>query len=257
MKTTIRINKTDKSNNLKLAWSLFKAQNIKTSEMFSICLKQAWNTTKVEAEKRTIEYIIKNNSGLIKTIIRNEMNRYNIKDSDLLNDLYCETLIKINDNLCIFNPCKAKLTSWISVIAKNHTKDYFKTTFQKLRQNLSVSSILDQDGQEFIEIVDRYSDTSLSAENQELLNQIENAMTTLKPLQAQAFRMFKIDGFTYKEIADSLNISIDNVKVTLNRANKAMQDLLSQAKETKTSKSSYVRKENNFVMDNIGYYDLD
>jgi len=57
-----------------------------------------------------------------------------------------------------------------------------------------------------------------SAESAELSARLREALATLSPKQAEVFCFFSLDGWSYQEIADHLQISLDAVGVLLHRA---------------------------------------
>jgi RNA polymerase sigma-70 factor (ECF subfamily) len=57
----------------------------------------------------------------------------------------------------------------------------------------------------------------------ELNEQIENALQTLPPQCREILTLHKIDGLSYQEVADRLNISINTVRTQLTRAMKKMR----------------------------------
>lgn len=59
---------------------------------------------------------------------------------------------------------------------------------------------------------------------------IERCIDELPENQRLVFHLREIEGFSYKEISESLSISGDLVKITLHRARKRMKELLSEYK---------------------------
>ena len=65
---------------------------------------------------------------------------------------------------------------------------------------------------------------------------ISKVLSLLKgiPLrQQEVFQLREVEGLTYEEIADYLEISLDQVKVNLHRARKKIQEKMSEPKEIK------------------------
>jgi RNA polymerase sigma-70 factor (ECF subfamily) len=67
--------------------------------------------------------------------------------------------------------------------------------------------------------------------------QIENALRTLPPQCCEIFTLHKMDGLSYQEVADKLNISINTVRTQLTRAMKKMRIALKTLDADDASKS--------------------
>jgi RNA polymerase sigma-70 factor (ECF subfamily) len=55
---------------------------------------------------------------------------------------------------------------------------------------------------------------------------LEQAIDQLSPQQKQVFRLAKVEGYSYKEIAEELGISVLTVKVHMNKALQSLRDYL-------------------------------
>lgn len=56
---------------------------------------------------------------------------------------------------------------------------------------------------------------------------IYNALDSIEPEEKELILLHEISGFKYREIAEIMNISIDNVKVKLHRAKNKVSEILS------------------------------
>lgn len=70
----------------------------------------------------------------------------------------------------------------------------------------------------------------------ELNEQIENALQTLPPQCRAVFTLHKIEGLSYQEVADRLNVSINTVRTQLMRAMKKMRVELNRFDSSAPSK---------------------
>jgi RNA polymerase sigma-70 factor (ECF subfamily) len=61
------------------------------------------------------------------------------------------------------------------------------------------------------------------AEMSDIMNIIKKAVSELPEKQKLTFHLREIEGMSYKEICEVLNISIDEVKVNLHRARKKLR----------------------------------
>jgi len=67
---------------------------------------------------------------------------------------------------------------------------------------------------------------SESAESAELSARLRDALATLPAKQADVFCLFSLDGWSYQEIADHLNMTLDAVGVALHRARAKLRQKL-------------------------------
>ena len=72
-----------------------------------------------------------------------------------------------------------------------------------------------------------YEPQSETVEYHESVRLLEHALASLSPQQRNVYQLCKIDGFSYKEAAQQLDISIYTVKEYLSTANKAVRAFLS------------------------------
>jgi RNA polymerase sigma-70 factor (ECF subfamily) len=70
------------------------------------------------------------------------------------------------------------------------------------------------------------SPPSQSAEEAELTDRLRAALVQLPPQQAEVFCLHCLEGWSYQEIAQHLNLSIDAVGVSLHRARQRLRELL-------------------------------
>ena len=60
----------------------------------------------------------------------------------------------------------------------------------------------------------------------ELAESLRTALAELPPKQADVFCLHCLDGFSYREVADALDMSVDDVGVTLHRARAKLREAL-------------------------------
>jgi RNA polymerase sigma-70 factor (ECF subfamily) len=72
---------------------------------------------------------------------------------------------------------------------------------------------------------------SQSAEDAELTGSLRAALAALPPSQAEAFLLHHLEGWSYREIAGHLTISVDAVGVLLHRARRRLRELLESSAE--------------------------
>ena len=79
------------------------------------------------------------------------------------------------------------------------------------------------------EPVQREATPYQQAASNDALNRIRSLMRRLPEVQRQVLELRDVDGLPYQEIADTLQLSLDQVKVYLYRARKKMQKHLIEA----------------------------
>ena len=114
--------------------------------------------------------------------------------------------------------------AWLRKITVNTALQYLREikTIQESQQELLQRELLNNDEKMF----QKYNFTT-----QELLE----AINKLPEHHRQVFNLYVIDGFTHKQIAEKLDISIGTSKSHLARAKKKLQQILNKKQKTKRS----------------------
>lgn len=152
-----------------------------------------------------------------------------VKDEADGEDISANVFVKLYKHLAIFNPDKAKLTTWLYTIVENEITDYFRSKKYKthIAQTVKVSGLRDENNEEFFEFQGYKSDiASNKIETEELSHKIYLAFEKLKPAQKEIAGLFFIKNKKYDEIAERLNIPLNTVKVTIMRAREVLQSYL-------------------------------
>jgi len=141
-----------------------------------------------------------------------------VKDESLADDLIQDTFIKIQQNLQgLRDP--SKLSSWIFRIAYNLCQDHFRLSKAALNgESIDEETLIESPGE----------DIQRELEQREMGRCVQDQVNLLpEPLRA-VLVLFDMMEFSHQEIADTLGISIDNVKVRLHRARKKLKDILKE-----------------------------
>lgn len=116
----------------------------------------------------------------------------------------------------------AKFSTWIYTIASNLAK----TEYQR-RKRVRIFSISQLGAEEkSFEIKDNTFRTDKNLDTQYKEEQIQKALLRVKVVYREPVIMRDIQGLSYEEIADILNIEIGTVKSRINRGRKRLQKLL-------------------------------
>ena len=166
---------------------------------------------KVKKEEGIIIKVKKGNSRTynnIKSLLSNFLNK-NYPNNSESDDDVSEIIIKVYENITLYNPQKSKFNTWIINIAKNHMIDKSRSKYYKNKQKTESINELDVTG------VCQHSKFELSDEISEMLKK-------LSPSDLELIKKKYIEGYKYDEIGKELNI--DKVKIC-NRVNYALLKL--------------------------------
>ena len=133
-----------------------------------------------------------------------------IKDEDEANDIVQDSFIKLWENIANVPVEKAK--SWLFTVSNNLFINRIKV---KNRYTTIGSDVTDYD----TELVEDKNDFDV----REIINK---ALSELKPKQQKLIRLRDIDGLSYYEIGELMNLNESQVKVYLFRARKEIKNKL-------------------------------
>lgn len=223
----IKLTNQTRSKVFKLAHKLFKADNIMTSENWSVCLKKAWDIVINDIKDMSIETIYNTYYRRILIHITAKLFGNTDQAQELCNDVF----LKFNDyylTIDNYDYNKGKITFLLYKIANNCIIDYFRSKQGRLDSiNINISEFADNEtGKETFQIMDHSSESSNGIDDDQRNENIINAISKLKDYQQQIIKLFFIEEKQYNEIAEIMNISVSNVSVMLLRAKLKLQELL-------------------------------
>lgn len=138
-----------------------------------------------------------------------------INDESVADDLLQDVFVKIWEHRASINP-DLSFSAYLFTCSRNMVFNF------KRRLKLEIESAihLAYDSTEFAESVDHI------IHKKEIQTLIENVISQL-PLQRQRiFRMCKLDGKSYQEVAEELQISVSTVRDHIVKANKFVKEVL-------------------------------
>lgn len=137
------------------------------------------------------------------------------KDQTVSDDLLQDVFIKIWERRGSINQSYS-FKGWVYKIAENSIYDYYRKLSQdaKMRSQLIAT---------FSEIYDQADDYLLDKERENLLNA---AIAQLPPQRQMIFKLCKLEGKSYAEAADLLQISSSTVSGQLVKATKSVKDFV-------------------------------
>lgn len=151
-----------------------------------------------------------------------------VKNVERTEEITNDVFIKVHQHLAVYDCERAKLSTWLYEITKNKIVDYFRSEGMYCSRFVSVDNFVKDDDEqvETSNFFIGYDKTEKAIENKELKAKLKQVFSCLNANQKSVARLFFIQKLQYNEIADVLNISMDNVKVTINRARMLMQSQL-------------------------------
>ena len=144
-----------------------------------------------------------------------------VKDESAADDLIQETFLRVQKSLeSLRDP--SKLSSWIFRIAYNLCQDHFRQVNVSLR-----NESIDPEQEDLPEaFVQEGLDIQKKLEQREMSHCVQDQLNLLpEPLRTVLF-LSDIMELSQQEIADTLGITIENVKVRLHRARKRLRSIL-------------------------------
>ncbi|MBL7828887.1 MAG: RNA polymerase sigma factor [Saprospiraceae bacterium] len=104
--------------------------------------------------------------------------------------------------------------AWCMTLTRNRSLD--KTRSQSLRRTAPIEGVSEQ----------RADSTSpaQAAENRDLANRVKSMMQELPEKQKLVMHLRDIEELSYEEIAETLSISLEQVKINLHRARKTIRE---------------------------------
>lgn len=155
-----------------------------------------------------------------------------VRDRALAEDLAQETFIKVLNGIGSYRP-EFKFSSWIFKIANNVAIDQLR------RRSLDTLSL---DGSPMAETADRMGATALQigtpgespldeVQARELGTAIEQAIARLRPEYRSCIMLRHVEGFSYEEIAETLDLPLGTVKTYIHRARNELREYLAAVRE--------------------------
>lgn len=211
----------NKSAIMKNAWKLFKAQDIKTMEMFADCMRKSWNIAKNGMAVNDISIIYNKYYKQVYWFIFVRVGNMAHIAEELTNDVFVKAQRHIESGN--YDVYMAKMNTWLINIAKNIVIDHFRTAHAD--KYVSVDNFVDAEtGKELFQIADNCE--SDNVETNEMQIAINNAMSSLKPKYRRVAELFFMEQKQYNEISEILDIPLGSVKGMINRCRATLQEKL-------------------------------
>jgi len=155
-----------------------------------------------------------------------------VRDRALAEDLAQDTFVKVLNALDSYRP-EFKLSSWVFKIANNVAIDQLR---KKELDTLSLDGSPDARTREEVEAtalqaVDRGETPLQELEARELGALIEEAIGRLRPEYRSCILLRHVEGRSYEEIAEALDLPLGTVKTYIHRARHELRETLEGTRE--------------------------
>jgi RNA polymerase sigma-70 factor (ECF subfamily) len=131
-------------------------------------------------------------------------------------DLFQEILLRLWFSIPHFQG-RARETTWIYRVALNTALTWQRDETKKRKRRVSILN--------FDDLADPQETTESALQNKQCLDQLYSAISQL-PKTERSVILLHLDGLSYEEMANILGVSETNVGARLNRAKKALANLL-------------------------------
>ena len=150
-----------------------------------------------------------------------------VRDRTLAEDLAQEAFVRAFNAIDTYDP-SYKFSSWIFKIANNHTIDHLR------KRKLDTVSIhgsphagsTEEEERTSITLESTEEDPESYVESRELGSQIEEAIGRLRPDYRTAVLLRHVEGHSYDEIAEIMEVPLGTVKTYLHRARGELKEML-------------------------------
>jgi RNA polymerase sigma-70 factor (ECF subfamily) len=155
-----------------------------------------------------------------------------VRDRTLAEDLSQDTFVKVLNALDSYRP-EYKFSSWVFKIANNVAIDQLR---RRELDTLSLDGAPDAVTQQEVEATalqatDRTESPLAELESRELGSIIEQAVGKLRPEYRSCILLRHVDGRSYEEIAQIMDLPLGTVKTYIHRARNELREYLDQYRE--------------------------
>lgn len=146
-----------------------------------------------------------------------------VKDEWAADDLIQETFLRIQKNLSSLRD-SSKMSSWIFRIAYHLCQDHFR----QLKAAQKKESIDEEKIETLEEVFVQEEPVQKDLERREMGQCVQNQIDLLPQSLRAVLVLFDLMELNHQEIAETLGITIENVKVRLHRARKKLKSILEE-----------------------------
>lgn len=146
-----------------------------------------------------------------------------VRHTEDAEDLVQEVFVAIYLSLDSFGG-NSKLSTWIYAITQNKAKEFLRNKTRLKRKG--TLTILDDHSDGINSHTINFNHPGVQLEDQEKAAILFGAIDSLPENQCKAYRLAKIEGYSYTEIAEIMELSVSSIESLLFRAIKRLRELL-------------------------------
>lgn len=137
-----------------------------------------------------------------------------LANPDWVEDIAQEILISVHKSLGTYSTDRP-FKPWLNAIIQFRKTDFLRKHYKTKKTKEATK-----------EKVDIFEEDVTFQHTSGELKDIENAMSTLPEKQKKIFTMLKIEGYSAKEVANEMDMSVSAVKVSAHRTTAKLKDML-------------------------------
>jgi len=161
----------------------------------------------IDGDESTFRILVQRHKEKVRNIIFMTLN-----STEAIDDIAQEVFITVYKNLKNFR-FESQFTTWLFRITVNKCKDYLR---KKNVRRIFVP----------IKEADDKFNSEIPAETDDISNIVQNAISKLPHKLKVPLMLKDIEGFSYQEIAETMNIEIGTVKSRIFRAREGLKNIL-------------------------------
>ncbi len=121
---------------------------------------------------------------------------------------------------------KSKVSTWMYSIALNKSKEFLRNKSRKKRAGFQTE--LEREDSHIVPVQTiNFEHPGVQLENKERAAVFFSALDKLPESQQNAYRLHKVEGLSYQEVAEILETSVSSIESLMFRAKKRLKELLS------------------------------
>lgn len=152
---------------------------------------------------------------------------FKVSSTAVAEDLASEVWVQIIKSLKSYS-FKSQFNTWIFGIAKNILYQHYKEKYANL-ETVSLEGYMERDDTKFFE-EEEFEKKDDSEEEKKYENYLTKVMSSLNAIQRAVLELRFLKGYKVNEVAEELNMSESNVKVTQMRAIRKIKNLENYSK---------------------------
>ncbi|MCL2647484.1 MAG: sigma-70 family RNA polymerase sigma factor [Phycisphaerales bacterium] len=141
-----------------------------------------------------------------------------VSDSAIAEDLFQETFVQVHKSAENFDP-KRPFRPWLFTIAANKARDYLRSAGRHHMYSLDRATYGSEEETTFLDLMEStYAPPQVELQTAEEIARVQQVLASLSSIYREVLVMSYFHQFSYKEIAEMLQIPLGTVKSRLHAA---------------------------------------